>query len=99
MDTTYNFEEAKAKLPAAIESYEQLIHTTIPNYKDRIMECAKSVNAKVLTEACEALCTTLDGTADLIKQMLGEEGDSVTTATLYGELAAAKKMDAALNGI
>ena len=99
MSTPYNLEEAKAKLPAAIEEVSQLISTTIPGYQDRIRECAKDVGAQQVIDDGEALCTTLDGLIDLLKQILGEEGDSVQTASLHGELASAKKMDSALNGI
>lgn len=97
MSTTYNLEEAKAKLPVAIEEVHELLTVTIPSFQDRARECAKDVAAQQVIDDVEALCTTLDGLKDLIKQILGEEGDSVQTASLHGELASARKMDAALN--
>ena len=99
MSATYNLEDAKARLPGAIEEVSQLISTTIPQMQDRARECAKDVGAQQVIDDVEALCTTLDGLCELLKQILGEEGDSVTTASLHGELASAKKMDAALNGV
>ncbi len=100
MSATYNLEEVKAKLPPAIESMETLVNTTIPNMVERARELAKEVGAQQVIDDTEALATTMgEGLTNLLKQMTGEEGDSITTATMHGELAAAKKMDATLNGV
>lgn len=100
MSTTYNLEEVKAKLPPAIEEMNTLIGTTIPNMVERARELAKETGVQQVIDDVEALAVTMgEGLTNLLKQMVGEEGDSVQTATMCGELAAAKKMDAALNGV
>lgn len=100
MSTNYNLEEVMAKLPPAIEEMNTLTNTTIPNMVDRAREIAKDVGAQQVIDDIEALAVTLgEGLTDLLKQMVGEEGDSVTTATMCGELASARKMNAALNGV
>ncbi len=99
MSVTYNLEEAKARLPGAIQELEQVINVDLVNAQETARECAKQVGAKQVIDDVEAMCVCLEAERNLLKQMLGEEGDSVTTATLQGELASAKKMDATLNGI
>lgn len=100
MSTTYNLEEVKAKLPPAIEEMENLIGNTIPNMVERARELSKEVGAQQVIDDVEAMAVTMgEGLTSLLRQMVGEEGDSITTATMYGQLAAANKMDSALNGL
>lgn len=97
--TNYNLEEALAKLPPAIEEGNQLGSTIITQMQDRLRDIAKRVGAQQVIDDVETLCVTLDGLRDLVHQITGEDGDSVTTATLCGELASARKMNSALNGV
>lgn len=94
----YDLESAKAKLPPAIEETETFINSRCPAVKDTIMEVAKFVNADKLTKIAEQACNTVDSVAQSFKGLCGSDGDSVTTATLHGALAAVKKMDEAMNG-
>lgn len=99
MSTTYDLEAAKAKIPPAIEELQQLITQYIPSMQDRARECAKEVGAQQVIDDVEAMCITFDGVIDLLKQILGEEGDSVTTGSMYGALHYAKQTDSILNGV
>ncbi len=98
MSTVYNLEDAIQKMPAVLEDVENLINTEIPNVITALEEGGKEVGAQSLIDDCNSAIQQLEALKDLIQQLLGEEGDSVTNATLYGAFAAMKKMQATLNG-
>ena len=98
MGYDYNFEDAISKIPGAIEEMESLRNGTIPACMDTARDIAKDVGAAQLSKDVEALCVSLEGLQSLLSQMIGEAGDSATTATMHGCLAAAKKLNSALNG-
>lgn len=99
MSATYNLDDLIAKMPGEIESIEEVINSIIPNTCARLEELGKEVGAQQVIDDMAAIITSLGGLSDALKQILGEEGDSIQTATMYGELACAKKMNAALNNV
>ena len=98
MGYDYNLEEAIQKIPLSIEEVTGLKDQQLPAFADQVRDIAKDVGSDQLTHDCEALCTTLEGMRNLTQQMLGEEGDSVATATMHGLLASAKNLNVTLNG-
>lgn len=94
----YDLEAAKAKMPTAIDTTETFVNQRCAQVKEVVMETAKSVNADKLTKVCEQFCEFVDAIAASLKEVLGSEGDSVTTGSLHGALLSVKKMDEAMNG-
>lgn len=99
MSATYNLDDLIAKMPGEIESVEEVITSIIPNASARLEELGKEVGAQQVIDDMAAASQSLSGLIDAIKQILGEVGDSIQTATMQGELACAKKMNAALNNV
>lgn len=95
---TLDLEAALAKLPPAIEESERVITQAIPRVNELIRETCKEVGAQELIRAGEAAVVTVEGVNEMYKEMVGQEGDSVTTGSGYGALAYAKKQDRVLNG-
>jgi hypothetical protein len=94
----YDLEGAKTALPPAIEAANEVIEKTSVETADKILEIAKKTGSDVLIKGTEACVQTIQASAKLLKDLVGEEGDSVTTATAQGLLASIKKLDQALNG-
>lgn len=93
----YNLEEAKTKLPPAIEGVEQFFNDAA-KAKETLREVAKEVGADKLTKTCENACAVIEAMEASFHSMLGEEGDKMADGTMYGALAGVKQMDETLNG-
>lgn len=93
----YNLEDAKTKLPPAIEEVEQFFNEAA-KAKDTLREIAKDVGADKLTKTCETACTAIEAMETAFRGMLGEDGDKMADGTMHGALTGVRVMDETLNG-
>lgn len=83
---TYNAEEAKAAILAVLPEVEDMINREIPASQDLMEEIAKKTNVGPLIRAAATAREDLDGLIAMIKQIVGEPGDTSDTGTVYGVL-------------
>lgn len=96
--STYNLEDAAAKLPASIENMVDLV-SKLQQTGDYLVELANETGAQQFINDAKAAKQTTDGLAEQIKAFVGEEGDSATgVGTLWGSYGAVKRMNKAFNG-
>lgn len=98
MPTEYNLEDAVRLLPPAIENMSNFCSTTIPNTCTMMEDIAKQCGAPQLIKDVQYAVNCLTEFGNMLKDFIGEEGASVTEGTLYGTLAAARKLNTALGG-
>lgn len=96
MSFSYNFEESKQKLTAARDEAEEAVAKWAGSYKDMIRDCAATVNAPTFTSMAEKACTNIDACVVLFKDLIGEEGDEATNATVYGAIKFVQRGAAAM---
>lgn len=95
---SYDLEAAMTKLPPAIEEAERVANVAVPHACDTVTDVCKEVGAQELIRSGEAVVVTMQGVNEMFKDMIGQEGDSISTGSAHGCLAYAKKQDAVLNG-
>ncbi len=95
---TMDLEAALVALPPAIEEAVRVTGPAAQNAVQVMRDTAKEVGAQVLIKETETACLAIESIVSLYKELIGEEGDSVTTGSAYGLLASCKKQDAVLNG-
>lgn len=98
MAQNFDFEASRAKVTAAIETMEDAYKVKLPAGITAMQEVAVACGAEQLKKDVDFASKAFEEMGRLLKDLTGEEGDSVTSVTNYGLLQAIKKMDLALNG-
>lgn len=98
MGQTVDLEAAKTKLPPAIDEMEQLCTTLIEQAKNQIAEVGKEINSQKIINAGAICIAQLEGFQKNLREVLGEDGDRASQATMRGQLASVKAMDEQFNG-
>lgn len=98
MAQNFDFEASSAKVATAIETMEDAYKVKLPTGITTMQDVAETCGAEQLKKDVAFAANAFEEMGRLLKDLTGEEGDSVTNVTNYGLLQAIKKMDLALNG-